>query len=474
MIRPFLDKDFFLQTESARRLYHGSAAIQPIIDYHCHLSPADIATDRQFSNLSTAWLEGDHYKWRAMRTNGIAEKFCTGDAEEFAKFEAWAETVPFTVRNPLYHWTHLELKRYFGISDLLTPRTAKSIYDRASFFLNTPAFSTRGLLRKMNVELVCTTDDPADSLEHHDAIRKDDCSTRVLPTFRPDRFLLIGSPNFVPAIEQLATRLDRPIKSLDDLLDALKNRADFFHSVGGRLSDHGLERIPDGTVDLAAAGRTLAKRLDGGEVDGREAEIFTISVLDQLGRIYRKLGWTQQFHLGAQRGNNTRMLRSLGPDTGFDSIGDSEQARSLSQFLDRLDTDDELPKTILYNLNPKDNYVLGTMIGNFQDGSTPGKIQFGSGWWFLDQKQGMEEQINALSNLGLLSRFVGMLTDSRSFLSFPRHEYFRRILCNLIGNDIERGELPNDLDWLGGIVADICYGNARRYFGFFDEPPTKP
>ncbi len=473
MIRPFLDKDFFLQTESARRLYHGSAAVQPIIDYHCHLSPKDIATDRQFANISTAWLEGDHYKWRAMRTNGINERFCTGDADSFAKFEAWAETVPFTVRNPLYHWTHLELKRYFGISELLSPKTARSIYDRASFFLNTPAFSVRNLLRKMNVELVCTTDDPADSLEHHESIRKDGCDIRVLPTFRPDRFLLIGSSNFVPAIEELSSRVKRPIKTLDDLLEALKDRADYFHSLGGRLSDHGLERIPNGPVDLSAAASTLAKRLAGKEVDSRAAEIFALSVLDQLGRIYRKLGWTQQFHLGAQRGNNTRMLRSLGADTGFDSIGDLDQARSLSQFLDRLDNDDELPKTILYNLNPADNHVFGTMIGNFQDGSVPGKIQFGSGWWFLDQKQGMEDQLNTLSNLGLLSRFVGMLTDSRSFLSFPRHEYFRRILCNLIGNDLERGEIPNDLDWLGGIVADISYGNARQYFGFFDDSPTK-
>ncbi len=474
MIRPFLDKDFFLRSESARRLYHGVAAIQPIIDYHCHLSPADIAADRQFANLSTAWLEGDHYKWRAMRTNGIDEKFCTGDADDYAKFEAWAETVPFTARNPLYHWTHLELKRYFGISDLLTPKTARSIYDRATFFLNTPGFSTRGLLRRMNVELVCTTDDPADSLEHHEAVRRDGCDIRMLPTYRPDRFLLIGKPGFPSAIEQLASRVDRPIQTLYDLLEALKNRAEFFHSLDGRLSDHGLDRIPNGPVDLTAAASTFTKRIAGGRIDSCEAETFAASVLDQLGRIYRRLGWTQQFHLGAQRGNNSRMLRSLGPDTGFDSIGDVEQAKPLAEFLDRLDSDDELPKTILYNLNPKDNHVLGTMIGNFQDGSVAGKIQFGSGWWFLDQKQGMEEQINTLSNLGLLSRFVGMLTDSRSFLSFPRHEYFRRILCNLIGEDIERGELPNDTEWLGGIVADICYGNARSFFGFYDDLPSKP
>ncbi len=472
MIRPFLDKDFFLETESARRLYHGSAAQQPIIDYHCHLSPKDIAEDRQFPNLTAAWLEGDHYKWRAMRTNGISESFCTGDADHFAKFEKWAETVPYTIRNPLYHWTHLELKRYFGINDVLTPRTAKSIYDRASFFLDTPAFSTRHLLKKMNVELVCTTDDPADSLEHHSKIRKDDFGVRVLPTFRPDRFLAVGSPNFSTALEQLSKAADLSIESFDDLLTALNQRADFFHSLGGRLSDHGLERIPDGPVDQSVAKRAFSKRLEGGDVDQRDAEIFAITLLDELGRTYHRLGWTQQFHLGAMRGNNTRQLRALGPDTGYDSIGDFSQARSLSRFLDGLDADDQLPKTILYNLNPRDNEVLATMAGNFQDGSVAGKIQFGSGWWFLDQKDGMERQINALSNLGLLSRFVGMLTDSRSFLSFPRHEYFRRILCNLIGNDVENGELPNDLDWLGGIVADISYGNARNYFGFDDQ--TRP
>lgn len=472
MIRPFLDKDFFLQTESARRLYHGAAAIQPIIDYHSHLSPKDIAEDRQFPNLTTAWLEGDHYKWRAMRTNGIAESFCTGDEDDFAKFEKWAATVPFTIRNPLYHWTHLELKRTFGINDVLTPRSAKSIYERASFFLDTPAFSARNLLRKMNVELVCTTDDPADSLEHHAAIRADGCDVRVLPTFRPDRFLAVGGPNFLTAIEQLSARCDRSIESFDELVTALKDRADFFHSLGGRLADHGLERLPDGPVDPASATRTFTKRLGAGEIDPRDAEIFALTLLDQLGRTYHQLGWTQQFHLGAMRGNNTRQLRALGPDTGFDSIGDFEQARSLSRFLDGLDADDQLPKTILYNLNPRDNEVLATMAGNFQGGSVPGKVQFGSGWWFLDQKDGMERQLNALSNLGLLSRFVGMLTDSRSFLSFPRHEYFRRILCNLIGNDVENGELPNDLDWLGGIVADISYRNARNFFGFYEEPKS--
>ncbi|MGC1479624.1 MAG: glucuronate isomerase [Chthoniobacterales bacterium] len=469
MIRPFLDKDFFLLTESARRLYHGSAALQPIIDYHSHLSARAIAEDHRFSDLTSAWLDGDHYKWRAMRAKGIEERFLTGDATPFEKFEKWAETVPFTIRNPLYHWTHLELRRYFGIHDLLTPRTARSIYDRASFFLNTPEFSTRGLLRKMNVELVCTTDDPADDLEHHRVIRDGDCGIKVLPTFRLDRYYHVGAENFASAVEQLSERAGWAIASFDDLLDALKNRADFFHSFGGRLADCSMERIPDGVIDPDAASRTFKSRMEGAPVDPIDAEIYQATLLDCLGRVYHRRGWTQQFHLGVIRGTNSRRLRELGPDMGFDTIGDLPQARPLAQFLDRLDTDDQLPRTILYNLNPANNEVFAAMIGNFQSGSVPGKIQYGSGWWFLDQRDGMERQLNALSNLGLLSRFVGMLTDSRSFLSFPRHEYFRRILCNLIGSEVERGELPNDLEWLGGIVADISYGNACRYFGFYDE-----
>ncbi len=465
-MKPFLDKDFLLQSEPARRLYHGAAALQPIIDYHSHLSPEHIASDRVFDNLTQAWLEGDHYKWRAMRTNGVKERYITGDADDYEKFEKWAATVPWTVRNPLFHWTHLELKRTFDISDFLGPRSARKIYETASAQLRTPEYSVRNLLRKAKFEVVCTTDDPCDSLEHHETIRDSDFEIQVLPTFRPDKYLAIGSEAFPEQIRRLSNAAATVIQTHEDLLAALEKRIDFFDRMGCRLSDHGLERIPSESFTATEVEAIFQRRLDGGTVSPTEAGVFLVAMLDRLGRMYHRRDWAQQFHLGALRNNNTRLLRQLGPDTGFDSIGDFDQATGLSRFLDRLDADDQLPRTILYNLNPRDNEVLATMVGNFNDGSIAGKMQFGSAWWFLDQRDGMERQINALSNMGLLSRFIGMLTDSRSFLSFPRHEYFRRILCNLLGDDIERGEVPNDTDWLSGVVNGISYLNAKAYFKF--------
>lgn len=462
----FLDTNFLLHSDPARRLYHETAARQPIIDYHCHLSPEQIASDRVFENLAQAWIEGDHYKWRAMRTNGVDEHFITGGASDWEKFEKWAATVPWTIRNPLYHWTHLELRRTFGIDDLLDPQSAKSIYDRAGEMLRSPEFSVRNLLRKMNVEVVCTTDDPCDSLEHHRAIRESGFEIRVLPTFRPDKFLNLAHPEFDTQIGKLSDTTGMAIRSFDDLLGALAMRVAFFDEMGCRLSDHGLERIRADRYTAAEAGAILAKRLAGGEIAPAEAHVFQSAMLDQLCRMYHARGWTQQFHLGALRNNNMRLLRKIGVDAGLDSIGDFEQAASLSAFLDRLDADSQLARTILYNLNPRDNEVFATMIGNFNDGSIPGKMQFGTAWWFLDQKDGMVRQINALSNMGLLARFIGMVTDSRSFLSFPRHEYFRRILCNVLGNDVAQGEAPDDIAWLSEIVAGICHHNAKAYFQF--------
>ncbi len=466
-MRPFLDDDFLLHSDTARYLYHQHAAPQPIIDYHCHLPPDQIANNRQFENLTQIWLYGDHYKWRAMRSNGIAERYCTGGASDFEKFEKWAATVPYTLRNPLYHWTHLELRRYFGIEEILGPTTAKAVYEQASGLLQTPEFSVHGLLKKANVRVICTTDDPVDSLEHHRAIAASNLGIQVLPTFRADK--LLGIDDVVPFNEylnRLEAAADVDIVSYDDLLAALRRRHDFFAELGGKLSDHGLEHLyaDDYTEEEIS---TIFSRARGGKApDGAETRQFRSAVLFEWAKLDHEKGWTQQFHLGALRNNNARLLGQLGPDTGWDSIGDWPQAQSLSKFLNRLDAENKLAKTILYNLNPADNEVMATMVGNFNDGSTPGKVQFGSGWWFLDQKDGMERQLNALSNMGLLSRFVGMLTDSRSFLSYPRHEYFRRILCNLLGQDVENGELPNDRAWLGQVVENISYGNAKAYFEF--------
>ena len=464
---PFLSDDFLLHSATARQLYHSHAAPQPIIDYHCHLPPDQIAQNRQFDNITQIWLYGDHYKWRAMRANGVNERFVTGDASDWEKFEKWAETVPYTVRNPLYHWTHLELRRYFGITELLNPASARRIYDQCNALLQTPDYAVQGLLRRMNVVTVCTTDDPADSLEHHQALAATDFGTRMLPTFRPDKAMTPEAPDYNHYLDRLGAAAGVGIQTYADLQAALRQRHDFFAAQGGRLSDHGLERLYAADYTEAEVAAIFAKARAGQALSALEVEQFKSAMLIFLAELDWEKGWTQQFHLGALRNNNTRALRQLGPDTGWDSIGDFEQGRALSRFLDRLDNQNKLAKTVLYNLNPADNDLFATMIGNFQDGSVAGKMQFGSGWWFLDQKDGMEKQLNALSNMGLLSRFVGMLTDSRSFLSFPRHEYFRRILCNLLGRDVENGELPaEELPWLGELVEKISYGNARDYFGF--------
>lgn len=464
--RTFLGDDFLLETDSAIRLYEQHASKMPIIDFHNHLSPKDIALDRKFRNLTEIWLEGDHYKWRGMRTNGIPERYCTGDASPFEKFMKWAETVPYTMRNPLFHWTHLELKNYFGVQTLLDASSAKEIYDTCTAMLQQNEFSVQNLLIRNNVEVVCTTDDPVDSLEYHKQFATQKASFRMFPTFRPDKSFTVENPaNYVAYLEKLSAAAGTTIKNFDDLLQALQNRVEAFHQLGCRASDHGLEQLyfhPDGERQ---AGALFTKLLSGKHLDAQEATIFKSAVLINLSRMYHGKGWAQQFHLGALRNNNSRKLRELGPDTGFDSIGEFPQARAMGQFLDSLDNTNQLAKTIVYNLNPADNELFATMMGNFNDGTVPGKMQFGSGWWFLDQKDGMEKQMTALSNMGLLSRFVGMVTDSRSFLSFPRHEYFRRILCNLLGNDIEEGELP-DVPQVGTMVEDICYGNAKRYFGF--------
>ncbi|MFD3000672.1 glucuronate isomerase [Pontibacter toksunensis] len=464
----FLDENFLLQTKTAQRLYHEHAKGMPIIDYHCHLSPEAIATDRKFDNLTQIWLEGDHYKWRAMRTNGIPERYCTGGADDYAKFEKWAQTVPYTVRNPLYHWTHMELKRPFGVEKILKPETAQEIYSTCTEMLQSDEYSVRGILRQMNVEVICTTDDPIDSLEHHQKIKADNFGIQVLPAFRCDKILAIEDQEvFLPYLQKLEEASGVSISNFQELLDALKQRHDFFHEQGCRLSDHGLNTMYAVDYTDEEIKNIFQKALQKQTLTDEEALKFKSAMLVHMALLDHSKNWTQQFHLGALRNNNTRMLRELGPDTGFDSIGDFGVAEPLSRFLDKLDNSDQLAKTILYNLNPSHNELFATMIGNFNDGSTPGKIQFGSAWWFLDQKDGMEKQMNALSNMGLLSRFVGMLTDSRSFLSYPRHEYFRRILCNLIGNDVENGELPaSEMDWLGHLVENISYHNAKSYFGF--------
>jgi glucuronate isomerase len=463
----FLDDAFLLQTGTARHLYAQYAAPQPIVDYHCHLSPADIAADRRFANLFEIWLEGDHYKWRAMRANGVDERYCTGDASPEEKSAAWAATVPYTLRNPLYHWPHLELRRYFGIEDRLDATTASRIWSRANEALASPELSVRGILRRFRVEIVCTTDDPADELTHHAAIAASDAPARVFPTFRPDRVLDIHLPDLFNAwVDRLAAAADVDIVRLPDLLAALDRRHRAFHEMGGRLSDHGLPHCYAEACDELEAAAIFDRARSGHAVGADDQIRFASFMMVFFGRLDAERGWTKQLHLGALRAVNSRAARQIGRDTGFDSIGDYPQAEALARYLDRLDIEDALPQMILYNNNPADNYVLATMIGNFQDGRRAGKIQFGSGWWFLDQKQGMEAQLDALSNVGLLSRFVGMVTDSRSFMSYPRHEYFRRVLCNLIGQDVERGELPDDEALLGRLVTDVCCGNARRYFGW--------
>lgn len=468
-MKNFLDENFLLQSKTAERLYHEHAAKMPIIDYHCHLIPSMVANDHQFKTLTEIWLGGDHYKWRALRTNGIDEKFITGkETSDWEKFEKWAETVPNTMRNPLYHWTHLELKTGFGIEKLLSPKTAREIYDECNEKLQSPEYSARNLMRKYNVEAVCTTDDPIDSLEHHIKTKADGFEIKVLPTWRPDKAMMVeNAANFREYVDQLAKVSELNISNFDELIVALRKRQDFFAEVGCKLSDHGIEEFyaEDYTEDEIKG--IFNKVYGGNELTLSEVLKFKSCMMIIFAEMDWEKGWTQQFHYGTLRNNNTRLFNQIGADTGFDSIGTFNTAKALSKFLNRLDSQNKLTKTILYNLNPADNEMIATMIGCFQDGTVAGKIQFGSGWWFLDQKDGMEKQINSLSVLGLLSQFVGMLTDSRSFLSYPRHEYFRRTLCNLIGNDVENGLLPHqELDFIGKMVEDISYNNAKNFFNF--------
>ncbi len=466
-MKKFMDEDFVLQTKTAIRLYHEHAKHMPIYDYHCHLPPEEVAQDKQYDNIGECWLGGDHYKWRAMRTNGVKEEFVTGSAPWKAKFDKWAETVPQTLRNPLYHWTHLELQRYFDIDTLLSSATADEIYEECTAKLRTPEFSARNMMRKMNVKLVCTTDDPIDDLNDHQQIAAAGFECKVLPTFRPDKAANLADPEAYKAyIQSLEKSAGQEINNFEALVAAVDSRHDFFHSVGCRLSDHGVAYVPDAEASGAELDAIYNKVMTGGAATQEEQDKFLAAFLYEAAKMNHSRGWAQQFHVGVFRNNNTRLFNALGPDTGFDSIADYRQGPGFVKLLDRLDSSDQLAKSILYNINPSDNELFATMIGNYQDGSFPGKMQFGSGWWFLDQKDGMEKQMNALSVLGLLSRFVGMLTDSRSFLSYPRHEYFRRILCNLIGRDVENGELPADMDLLGEMIENISYNNAVEYFGF--------
>jgi glucuronate isomerase len=466
MAEQFLTEDFLLQSETAKILYHEHAKKMPIYDYHCHLPADQIAADHRFENLTQAWLYGDHYKWRAMRANGIAEKYITGDANDFEKFEKWAQTVPYCIRNPLYHWTHLELKNPFGVKDkLLGTETAREIYETCSEMLRTPEFSVRNIMRKANVKLVCTTEGPLDSLEHHKKIRADGFEIKVHTAFRPDKAMAVEDITDLNVfIDKLEAICDMEIASFHLYIEAIRKRHNYFHENGCRLSDHGLDTAYAEDYTEKEIEKIFDRIRSGKDLDLSQRLKFKSAMMVEFALIDYESGWVQQLHLGALRNNSTRMFKTLGPDIGCDSIGDFEVARPLSKFLDRLDVNDTLPKTILYNLNPRDNALCATMVGNFQDGSVPGKMQYGSSWWFLDQKDGMEEQMNVLSNMGLLSRFVGMLTDSRSFLSYPRHEYFRRILCNILGNDVEAGLLPNDLDLLGKMVEDISFNNAKNYF----------
>ena len=468
VMKTFLDENFLLQSKIAEALYHDYAKALPIIDYHNHLFPDQVANNKQFDNISQVWLNGDHYKWRAMRANGVPEQYITGNASDYEKFEKWALTVPYTMRNPLYHWTHLELQRYFGINELLSEKSASKIYEQTSDLLQTDDYHVTGLLQKMNVEVICTTDDPIDNLEYHQQFKNQHSNhTKMLPAFRPDKAMNADDTNTLNNyIDKLSEVSNKEINTLEEYLDALKSRHDYFAENGCKVSDHGLESIDAEDFTKEQIENIFQKIRKANPLDLQERKQFRSALLYWFALWDHEKGWVQQYHLGALRNNNTRMLTQLGPDTGWDSIGDYSQAQSLSKFLNKLDQTNQLTKTIIYNLNPADNEIIATMIGNFNDGTIAGKVQYGSAWWFLDQKDGMTKQINTLSNMGLLSRMVGMLTDSRSFLSFPRHEYFRRLLCNLFGEDIQNGELPNDLPWIGKIIQDICYYNAKNYFNF--------
>jgi glucuronate isomerase len=468
LTRPFINEDFALQNEPARRLYHEYAKNMPIIDYHCHLPPEEVAEDKRYSNIAEIWLHGDHYKWRAMRSDGVPEKYCTGDASDWEKFEMWARTMPHLLRNPLYHWTQLELKRYFGIDELLSPDTAEDIWNRCNKRIQQPDFSARSLMKQSNVVLICTTDDPVDDLQHHKKVAADDSfDVQMLPTWRPDAGMAVEEPErFGAWLKKMETASGVELKDYDALLEAFRKRHDYFHECGCRLSDHGLETAYAENYADSELRSIFSKARDGQAATGEEAAKFKSALLYELALLDHDKGWTQQFHFGPIRNNNSRLFEQKGRDIGFDSIGEFELARPLSKFLDRLDREDRLAKTIIYNINPSQNAVVATMIGNFQDGSIPGKIQMGSGWWFNDQMDGMERQMEDLSQMGLLSRFVGMLTDSRSFLSYTRHEYFRRILCNLVGDDMDKGLVPFDFELVGGMIRDISYNNAANYFGF--------
>ncbi|WP_019616916.1 glucuronate isomerase [Psychromonas ossibalaenae] len=467
-MKEFLCEDFLLATTTAQRLYHEYAKDMPIYDYHCHLNPQEVAENRQFENLSKIWLEGDHYKWRAMRSAGISEEFITGkQSSDYEKFQAWAKTVPQTIGNPLYHWTHLELRRPFSIiNKQLNPATADSIWHECNDLLAAPEFSARGIMKQMNVVMAGTTDDPVHSLEYHKSIRQDpNCSVEVAPSWRPDRAFKIELDGFCDYMQQLGEAADVEISSFSDLINALQQRLDHFSAHGCRAADHGIEVVRYAPVPSEKVlDSLLSRRLMGEQLSGLEIDQFSSAVQVWLGRQYAQRGWVMQLHIGAQRNNSTRMFKLLGADAGFDSISDSSFSFQLASLLDALDSTDQLPKTILYCLNPRDNEMMATMIGNYQGGGIAGKVQFGSGWWFNDQKDGMERQMQQLAQLGLLSQFVGMLTDSRSFLSYTRHEYFRRILCNIMGQWVENGEAPNDINLLGKMVKDICFNNAKAYF----------
>lgn len=463
----FIHNDFLLQTETAKELYHNTASHLPIIDYHNHLSAWAITENKNFRNITKIWLDGDHYKWRAMRAAGIDEHFITGAATDKDKFLAWAETVPQTLRNPLYHWTHLELKRYFGIDELLTAENAEHIFDVTSEQLRTKDFSTNSLLKKMNVEVVCTTDDPADSLLHHEAFSNRRNSFKMLPTFRPDKAMNVGDTmGFLVFIEALESSSGTKVKDLNSFMHALLERHNKFHEIGGRLSDHGLSHVPAEPFTKKEVETTFKKLINRKTTSPLDQNKLKSYLLLEFAKMNYHKNWVMQFHIGALRNSSTRLFDQVGKDAGADSIADHKHAQTLSRFLDALDRNNVLPKTILYNLNPSDNEVFASMAGNFNDGSIPGKIQWGAAWWFLDQLDGIEKHINTLSNIGLLSVFIGMLTDSRSFLSFPRHEYFRRLFCNILGNDVKKGWLPNDIELLSGLVKNVCYSNAKNYFGF--------
>jgi len=468
-MKTFIHDDFLLGNKTAKRLYHQYSENMPIIDFHCHLSPQMIADDRQFDNLTQAWLEGDHYKWRAMRTNGINEKFCTGEASDYEKFTKWAETVPSTIGNPLYHWTHLELARYFNIYDLLSPATAAEIFKKTEDLLKTKAFSIRSLLKRVKAEIVCTTDDPSDSLEYHKKLQNA-FEVKILPTWRPDNVIKTEDPlKFTAYIEKLGESADKEIKDFRTLVEVLDKRHEFFHIMGARCSDHGLDRFYYSPFTESDVDKSFKKLIKGNDLSLEEAEKYKTAIMIELCLMNHKRGWAQQFHVGALRNNNSRMFRLMGPDTGWDSIGVPQDAFKMSKFLDTLDNTDQLAKTILYNLNPADNEMMLTMAGNFNDGSTAVKVQYGAAWWFLDQKNGMEKHIRDLSSLGLLRRFIGMVTDSRSFLSYPRHEYFRRILCNYVGEEVEKGTIPDEDELLKPLIEGVSWKNARDYFGFYDE-----